>query len=85
MVTIGRRASDRDIPSIDHGFRNRALTTAKHRDGHRTTLQQSFGKVLSPTGHISLVIPETIEHGYDKTLLLADQIHIEVQVLISKL
>lgn len=48
--SIGRRASDRDIPSIDHGFRNRALTTAKHRDGHRTTLQQSFGKVLSPTG-----------------------------------
>jgi len=35
--------------------------------------------------YISLVIPETIEHGYDKTLLLADQIHIEVQVLISKL
>ena len=26
-------ASDRDLPSIDHRFRNRALTTAKHRDG----------------------------------------------------
>ena len=124
-------ASDRDIPSIDHGFRNRALTTAKHRDGHRTTLQQSFGKVLSqlatvkfrgiavPTSSVQkegennridlcyLTIALTLRYRGNHINMcrvwlhqfgdswnnwawltkryVADQIHIEVQVLISKL